>query len=152
MHEYEIDLEIALATDQDLDGINNLRSAIRASFANVVLDLEDIRQSGKRRTWVSRAGGQIVGYLSLYSSMSFQDDNEAEFEVGTHPEHEGEGRGSALVKKAEEYAQEETNLCRLIALVKKGNSESEGMLKNKLGFRVLRKENLGSVLAKDIKR
>ena len=152
MHEHEIDPDIALATDQDIDGINNLRSAIRASFTNVVLVLENIKQSGKHRTWVSRAGGQIVGYLSLHSSTSFQNDNEAEFEVGIHPDHEGDGRGSALVKEAEKYAQEETNLCRLIAQVKKGNSESEGMLRNKLGFRVLRRENLGSVLAKNIKR
>ena len=146
--------KIDIATDQDLDGINNLRRAIRASFTNYdLVDVEDITQSQKRITFVTRTGGQIVGYLSLHSSsMSFQDDNEAEFEFGVHPDYEGIGRGSALVKRAIQHAEKETNLCRLIALVKKDYSRSEGMLKNKLGFLVLKKDNLGSVLAKDIKR
>ena len=84
--------------------------------------------------------------------MSLQDDNEADFEFGVHPDYEGKGRGSSLVERAIQYAEKETHLCRLIALVKKDNSRSEGMLKNKLGFLILKKDNLGSVLAKDIRR
>jgi ribosomal protein S18 acetylase RimI-like enzyme len=148
MNMYRIDI----ATDEDLEGINNLRRAIRAFFTNCDLDLEDITQSRKSITFVTRTGGQIVGYLSLHSRMSFQDDDEADFELCVHPDYEGKGKGSALVEKAIQYATKETNLCRLVALVKKDSSRSEWMLKNKLGFMALKKHNSGSVLAKDIRR
>ena len=100
---------------------------------------------------VGMTNKQIVGYLSLHSRISFQDDNEAEFEICVHPDYEGEGRGSDLVKWAIQHVEEKTNLCCLKALVEKGNSKSEGMLKDKLGFRILKTDNLGSVLIKDIK-
>ena len=143
--------KIDIATAQDLDEINNLRSAIRASFTNYDLGLEDIKQSGKRITFITRNSGQIVGYLSLHSSISFQTDNKAVFEVGIHPDYEGERRATDLVKRAIQYTQEKTNLRHVEALVKKSKPESEGMLK-KIGFRVLHKDDLGSTLVIDIQR
>ena len=96
--------------------------------------------------------GQIVGYLSLHCSKSFQDDNDAEFEFGVHPDYEGKGRGTALVEKAIVFAENETKLCQLIAKVAKNSLKSERMLTSKLGFSESKRDNLGCILVKNINR
>lgn len=150
-------IDIAISTAQDLDGINHV---ILAHYANPTshykppypLDLEDIEQSEKRITFVARNNGQIIGYLSLHSDKSFQDDsNSADFEMCVHPDHQNQRKGTALVESAIQYAEEKTKLNRLTALVLKDNHASKSLCEN-LGFRVLKEHSKGYLMAMDIKR
>jgi len=153
--EYKKDISIAKA--QDLDGINNV---ISAHYANPTSHykppypqyLEDIEQNQKRITFVARNNGQIIGFLSLHNDKSFQDDsNSADFEMCIDPAHQKKHKGTTLLQTAIQYAEEETKLNRLRALVLKDNQASKRLCEI-FGFYVLTEDNKGYLMVLDIKR
>ena len=150
-------IDIAIAIAQDLEGINQVILAHCLNPASryeppYPLVLEDIVQNEKRITLVARNNEKIIGYLSLHSDKSFQDDsNNADFEMVVHPDHQKQGNGKNLLEFAILYAEKKTKLNRLIAKVLKDNDASKRLCKN-FGFRVLEEENKGYLMALDIDR
>ena len=143
--------KIDIATDLNLNGINKLRENIGEYIGNDNLILYDILKSQNRITFVIREFSEIVAYLILHCSMSFINDEYAEFEFGVHPKHQKQGLGTSLVECAIEYIKNETFLVRLDAKIKKGNSKSERLLRNRFGLKG-EPGILGTYLTKDIQR
>jgi len=111
-------IKIDMAVAQDLDGINHIRSEVNAdpisSHELGDVGLEDIEQSENSVTFVASDNDQIIGYLSLHNTTSFQNDDDATLEMFVHPDRQGEGIGTALLERIFQYASKNTKLKRLI--------------------------------------
>lgn len=150
--------EISIASDQDLIGINQLRTAISNDPFSIYkpsweLSHEDILESKNRVTFVSKNQTQIIGYLIVHSDKPFQDShNNAELEaLGVHPDHRGQKVATELLKYVYEYGRDKTNLSQLKLRVSKDNPKAKKLFQ-KEGFYTCCPETKGEWMAKDIKR
>jgi GNAT superfamily N-acetyltransferase len=99
--------DTCIATKADIDELNSLISKVNADKTHdhkyCSLNLDDFEETGRKVIFVTRFKNQITGFLSLHCSRSFQDSDEATFEVFAHPDFKGMGFGSDLIDLAHQF-------------------------------------------------
>ncbi len=55
---------------------------------------------GEQRAWVAEAGGSVVGFVSAFPTRTLQAENWEIDLLAVHPQHRGQGIGTALIKLA----------------------------------------------------
>ena len=56
--------------------------------------------AGEQRAWVAEAGGSVVGFVSAFPTRTLQAESWEIDLLAVHPQHRGQGIGTALIKLA----------------------------------------------------
>jgi RimJ/RimL family protein N-acetyltransferase len=148
-------VEYSETYEYDLKGINELIKVVRSDPSSIYkppcdFDLEDIRINDLYTSFVAKAGDQIIGFIELRGKYPFQGKgSSADIILFIHPEHKRNGHATKLIKTVESFAQNETNLEKLIARIETGNSPSEQLFKGN-NFKQKNKTHCGVDFCKDI--
>jgi len=110
-------MKIEIAGADDLDVINRIRLAVASDNSSghdlSIIDKLEIEHNEERVTFICLMDSGVTGYITIYKTCLFCEENDVMLDVFVHPDFQGRGMGTKLIEACVKHASQATETNRI---------------------------------------